>query len=75
MCFRGLINDPGFPGTLIVTRATERGRISVRGMDWIREADGHREKGIFPDPEARKSFVCSEFGIRIPDGPAGGGAA
>jgi len=59
--------DSVFPGTLIVSRATERGRISVRGMEWIREADGHREEGTLESSDARKSFIHNEFGIQIPD--------
>ena len=62
--------DSVFPGTLIVTRATERGRVSVRGMEWFREVGGRRKEGVFADPASRKSFIYSEFGFLVPAGPS-----
>ena len=62
--------DSVFQQTLIVTRATRAGRVSVRGMNWFREHTGAREEGVFADPSERKSFIEREFGLILPAGPA-----
>lgn len=58
--------DSVFPGQLIVSRATGTGRVSVRGLDWIREESGHRETGTFGSAEDRKSFIMNEFRLDLP---------
>jgi N-hydroxyarylamine O-acetyltransferase len=63
--------DSVFPRTLILSRATTHGRVSVRGMDWIRETNRGREEGVFTTPDERKSFIHNEFRISLPGKPAG----
>ena len=57
--------DSPFPARLIVSRATATGRVSVRDMEWIREASGHRETGHFADAAQRNSFIDKEFGLQL----------
>jgi N-hydroxyarylamine O-acetyltransferase len=56
-----------FPRKLIFSRATHRGRVSVRDLEWIREEDGRRDTGTFADPSERREMVRSAFGIEIPE--------
>ena len=55
-----------FPRDLMLTRATQNGRISIRNMEWSRIQDGRRETGRFPDAATRRRSVLDDFGIELP---------
>lgn len=57
--------DSIFPRQLVLSRATATGRVSVRGMEWIREVYGRREAGQFSDEAQRNSFIRNEFGLHL----------
>lgn len=58
-----------FPRTLIVTRATRDGRISVRGHQWTRTVDGETTRGEFTSDADRRAMIRAEFelDVREPD--------
>ena len=58
--------DSIFPNGLMMTRATESGRIGIRDMQWSTVENDHREAGEFPDLPARRQTILADYGIELP---------